>query len=102
LLLAALAMAAAATTVASATKTVARALSCTLQAAAFAGIIAGSLLALILSGLLRCLFLRRGLEGLVVLCVEAESRLCLDSCLKAGVEGEVVITFPYGSAYIWT
>jgi hypothetical protein len=43
-----------------------------------------------------------GLEGLFLFCVEAESSLCLDPCLKAGIEGLVILTILYSSADLWT
>jgi hypothetical protein len=102
ILLAALAMATTAMTTASAAKTTARALQRALQAAAFARIEMGLTLALILSSLLCRLSFKHGFEGLVVFRVKMECHFCLDPCLKAGVEGEVILALAYGSAYLKT
>jgi hypothetical protein len=102
MLLATLAMTAMAMTSASAATTTARALRRALQAVAFARIVMGLTLALILSGLIRRLSFRRRLEGLVLFCVEAECRFHLDPCVEAGVEAEVIIAIAYGSTYLQT
>ncbi len=73
---------------------------CILWAVAFAKIMKGLTLVLILSGLFCCLSFRCRLEGLVVLRIEAEHYFCLDSCLKEGIRGEVILTLAYGGTYL--
>ncbi len=77
------------------------AMAATAMTAVFAGIVMGLTLALIFSSLLHHLSFRHKQEGLVVFCIEAERRFCLDSCLEAGIKGEIILALEYGSVYLW-
>jgi hypothetical protein len=100
-LLAALAMAAIPTNVATTTKTAVQVQQCILQAAAFVKIVLGLTLALILSGLFRRLSFRHKLQGLVVCCVEAECSFVIDACVKAGIKDDIIFAIAYSSAHHW-
>lgn len=95
-------MATAATATALATKTTAQVLQRALRAAAFARIVMGLTLTLILFSLRCCLFFRRGHEGLVVFFIAAERCFRLDPCLEAGVKHDVILALAYGSDYLRT